>query len=105
MTLPEAEARELSDWSRTLTQALQILDLEVDSEKIVEVASKSSDSVAPNAGAVSAFLIGYAAGTASTKGRRGADEAVQKAADTVLRVLSGGADDSSEEDGWTGTAQ
>ncbi|RJT97461.1 hypothetical protein D6T65_14020 [Arthrobacter frigidicola] len=102
-TSPDAEERELSDWSRTLTQALQILDLEVDSAKILEVADRSSAAVSPNAGAISAFLVGYAAGTVNTKGRKGADEAVQKAASTVLRVLATG--DDREEEGWTGTAQ
>ena len=102
-TSPDAEERELSEWSRTLTQALQILDLEVDHAKIVEVASRSSSAVSPNAGAVSAFLVGYAAGTVTTKGRKGADEAVQKAASTVLRVLGTAGD--REDEGWTGTAQ
>ena len=102
-TSTDAEERELSEWSRTLTQALQILDLEVDHAKIVEVASRSSSAVSPNAGAVSAFLVGYAAGTVTTKGRKGADEAVQKAASTVLRVIATG--DDREDEGWTGTAQ
>lgn len=99
-----AEEHELSEWSRKLTQALQILDLEVDHGKIVELVERSQ-SVSPNAGAISAFLVGYAAGSSPTKGRRGSDVAVQKAANTVLEIVALNPGDGQEQKGWTGSAQ
>lgn len=101
----DAEEHELSEWSRKLTQALQILDLEVDHERIVEVAEQSAKSVSPNAGAISAFLVGYAAGSSPTKGRRGSDAAVQKASSTVLEIATQNPEDGQEKAGWTGSAQ
>ncbi|MBG6183179.1 hypothetical protein IWX75_001352 [Arthrobacter sp. CAN_A6] len=100
----DAEEHELSEWSRKLTQALQILDLEVDHEKIVEVVERSR-SVSPNAGAISAFLVGYAAGSSPTRGRRGSDAAVQKASATVLEIATRNPGDGQEQAGWTGSAQ
>jgi len=69
MTLSREEDSSLRHWSGRLIQALQILDLDFDYEKIVNVANESAEAVAPNAGAISAFIVGYAAGTASTSGR------------------------------------
>ncbi|WP_026551718.1 DUF6457 domain-containing protein [Arthrobacter sp. H20] len=105
MTGIDDELRTLSEWSRQLTQALQILDLEVDHERIVEVARQTSDTVSPNSGAISAFLIGYAAGTADTSGRKGSDDAVQSAADVVMQVHAKGLEDGPDANGWTKTAQ
>ncbi|WP_258190903.1 hypothetical protein [Arthrobacter sp. PAMC25284] len=47
MTLSREEASDLRQWSSRLIQALQILDLEVDHEKIIEVAEQSVRSVGP----------------------------------------------------------
>ncbi|WP_028279198.1 DUF6457 domain-containing protein [Arthrobacter sp. H5] len=105
MTSLDDELRTLSEWSRQLTQALQILDLEVDHQRIVEVAEQTSREVSPSAGSISAFLIGYAAGTADTSGRKGADDAVQSAADVVVQVCAKGVEDGPDEKGWTKTAQ
>lgn len=105
MTGIDDELRTLSEWSRQLTQALQILDLEVDHERIIEVARQTSDSVSPNSGAISAFLIGYAAGTADTSGRQGSNDAVQQAADVVMQVHAKGLEDGPDANGWTKTAQ
>ena len=66
MTLSRDEDSSLRHWSSRLIQALQILDLEVDHEKIVQVAEESVKAVGPHADAISAFIVGYAAGTAST---------------------------------------
>lgn len=104
MALPDDEERTLSEWSRTLAQALQILDLEVDHPRIVELAERSSGLVSPHAGAISAFLVGYAAGTVKTDGREEASAAVEKAASTVLTVVSKD-EETHEEKGWTGSAQ
>ena len=104
MATPDDEERTLSEWSRTLAQALQILDLEVDHPRIVEVAERSSRNLTPHAGAVSAFMIGYAAGSVTTDGREEASAAVEKAVKTVLTVIQKD-EETKEEEGWTGTAQ
>ncbi len=104
MATPDDEERTLSEWSRTLAQALQILDLEVDHPRIVELAERSSQFVSPHAGAISAFLVGYAAGTVTTDGRDETSAAVEKAVKTVLTVIRKD-EETQEEKGWTGSAQ
>lgn len=105
MTLSREEDSELREWSSRVIQALQILDLDVDHEKVIELAEESSRSVAPHAGAISAFIVGYAAGTASTKGRRGAHDAAVTAADKVIRLADDGASGGPDDAGWNKTAQ
>jgi hypothetical protein len=104
MAAPDDEERTLSEWSRTLAQALQILDLEVDHPRIVEVAERSSHLLTPHAGAISAFLVGYAAGSVTTEGRGETSAAVEKAAKTVLTVIEKD-EETQEQAGWTGSAQ
>ena len=109
-TNPDAQERALSDWSRRLTQALQILDLEVDHKMLVELGHRSEQTVGGDAGLVSAFVVGYAAGLSKTSGRKSAAEAVQKAADTAFQLAETGLDgpesrQQSEEPGWKDSAQ
>ncbi|OUM41157.1 DUF6457 domain-containing protein [Arthrobacter sedimenti] len=104
MATPDDEERTLSEWSRTLTQALQILDLEVDHPRIVELAERSSSLVSPHAGAISAFLVGYAAGTVTTESREETSAAVEKAANTVTTIITKD-EETQHEKGWTGSAQ
>ena len=87
MTLSREEDSSLRHWSARLIQALQILDLEVDHEKIVQVAEESVKAVGPHADAISAFIVGYAAGTASTNGRKGTQEAVHAASEQGHRAV------------------
>ncbi|MCQ1954449.1 MULTISPECIES: DUF6457 domain-containing protein [Arthrobacter] len=103
-TNPEMEERRLNDWSRRLTQALQILDLEVDHKMLVELGEKSAETVADNAGLVSAFVVGYAAGLTTTSGRKSSEEAVQKAADTAFQLAETGLE-GPDQPGWKGSAQ
>jgi hypothetical protein len=105
MTLSREEDSSLRHWSARLIQALQILDLEVDHEKIVHVAEESVESVGPHADAISAFIIGYAAGTASTHGRKGTQEAVHAAADKVIELCMHGESGGPDEEGWAKRAQ
>lgn len=105
MTLPRDEDSTLRHWSARLIQALQILDLEVDHEKIVQVADESLKSVGPHADAISAFILGYAAGTASTNGRKGTDEAVTAAANKVIELCEHGETGGPDEKGWAKRAQ
>ena len=95
-TNPGPEERNLSEWSRTLTQALQILDLEVDHKMLVKLAEESSEAVGPHAGLVSTFLVGYAAGLSKTSGRKAAEEAVQTAADTAFELAAIGLNESED---------
>jgi hypothetical protein len=103
MAMPDDEERTLSEWSRTLAQALQVLDLEVDHQRIVELAERSSY-LSPHAGTISAFMVGYAAGTVTTDGRDETSAAVEKAANTVMTIIAKD-EETNEEKGWTGSAQ
>ncbi|MFJ7748512.1 DUF6457 domain-containing protein [Arthrobacter sp. NPDC097144] len=103
-TNPDTEERTLSEWSRRLTQALQILDLEVDHKTLVELADKSSRTVGNNAGPISTFLVGYAAGLSKTSGRKAADEAVQTAVETVSTLAETGLE-GPDQPGWKNSAQ
>jgi len=105
MTLPPDVDSSLRHWSARLIQALQILDLEVDHEKLVEVADESVKAVGPHADAVSAFIVGYAAGTASTHGRKGTQEAVHAASNKVLELCEHGESGGPDEKGWAKRAQ
>ena len=104
MATHDDEERTLSEWSRTLGQALQILDLELDHPRIAELAERSEAHVSPHAGAVSAFMVGYAAGSVTTEGREQASAAVEKAVKTVLTVIAKD-EETNEQAGWTGSAQ
>jgi hypothetical protein len=105
MTLPRDEDSTLRHWSARLIQALQILDLEMDHEKIIQVADESLRAVGPHADAISAFMVGYAAGTASTEGRASIQEAVQAASNKVLELCEDGESGGPDEEGWAKRAQ
>ena len=105
MTLSGEEDSSLRQWSDRLIQALQILDLDFDHEKVIKAAKESSEAVAPDAGTISAFIIGYAAGTASGHGRQGTQKAVQAAAEKVMGLCRDGESGGPDEKGWTKTAQ
>jgi hypothetical protein len=105
MTLTRDEDSSLRHWSSRLIQALQILDLEVDHEKIVQVAEESAKAVGPHADAISAFIVGFAAGTASTEGRKSVHEAVDAASNKVLQLCEDGESGGPDERGWAKRAQ
>ncbi|MET3923157.1 DUF6457 domain-containing protein [Arthrobacter sp. UYEF20] len=105
MTLTRDEDSSLRHWSSRLIQALQILDLEVDHAKIIQVAEESAKAVGPHADAISAFIVGYAAGTASTDGRKSTQAAVHAASNKVLELCEHGESGGPDEKGWTKTAQ
>lgn len=105
MTLSSEEDSSLRHWSSRLIQALQVLDLDFDHGKVIDAANESAESVGPNAGAISAFILGYAAGTASNHGREGTQEAVQAAAEKIIELCRHGESGGPDEEGWTKTAQ
>lgn len=105
MTLSRDEDSSLRHWSSRLIQALQILDLDFDHEEIIDAANASAEAVGPNAGAISSFIVGYAAGTASTHGRQGTQQAVHAAAGKVIELCRHGESGGPDDEGWTKTAQ
>jgi len=94
----------LDDHSRRLTQALQILDLEVDYALLLGLAADTSRAVGPDAGPISTFLVGYAAGMTRTSDTQAATDAVERAVD-VARAAIRKTGDGSTDDGWANTAQ
>jgi len=94
----------LEDLSRRLTQALQILDLEVDYSLLLGLAEQTSRAAGAAAGPISTFLVGYAAGSTSTSGKQEATDAVAHAVEVATQATqktgAGGI-----EDGWAHTAQ
>jgi hypothetical protein len=105
MTEREDEEPTLSQWSRRLTQALQILDFELDQDLVRDLNEQSATHISPSAGPVSALIVGYAAGLAATGGKKNADEAVRTAADVALRLCKDGTEGGPDRKGWTDTAQ
>ena len=104
MSSPDNDHRSLDDITRRLTQALQILDLEVDYPLLLGLAADTSRAVGPDAGPISTFLVGYAAGLTSTSGKQAATEAVERAVE-VAKQATEKTGDGGVEDGWAHTAQ
>ena len=95
---------QLDDLSRRLTQALQILDLEIDYPLLLGLAADTSRAVGPDGGPISTFLVGYAAGMTSTSDKRSVTDAVERAVD-VARQATRKTGDGGINDGWANTAQ
>ena len=100
-----AEGQELSQWTGRLTQALQILDLEVDQQLVARLTDESASAVNRAAGPVTALLVGYAAGLATRSGNTTPGDAVQSAAEVALRLCEDGADGGPDSEGWSSTGQ
>ncbi|MDH6238415.1 DUF6457 domain-containing protein [Cryobacterium sp. CG_9.6] len=100
MTNYDDHEPELRDWSRQLTQALQILDLQVDRNLLLDLAAESS-AVSPSAGPISTFVVGYAAGLAAATGEKNATAAVETAAAVARQICA----TSTPRTGWVDTAQ
>ncbi|MCZ2404904.1 hypothetical protein IV498_17455 [Paenarthrobacter sp. Z7-10] len=105
MTEQTDEEPRLTQWSRQLTQALQILDFEVDQKLILELAGQASRSVSPSAGPVTTLIVGYAAGLAATSGKADAVAAVRSSAAVARQLCEDGAEAGTASGGWTDTAQ
>jgi hypothetical protein len=99
------EQQAIDHWTHRLTQALQILDFELDQDLVRELNEQSAQHISPSAGPVSALLVGYAAGLAATNGKKEAREAVGTAADVALKLCREGAGGGPDSKGWTATAQ
>ncbi|MCU1516843.1 MAG: molybdopterin-guanine dinucleotide biosynthesis protein [Pseudarthrobacter sp.] len=109
MAVNDDEAVVLDQWTQRVTQALQILDLEVDQELLLDLARKSAGSVIHAAAPVTTFLVGYAAGLAAGNGSAGSKAesaaAISQAADVVFRLCEDGHDGGPASKGWADTAQ
>jgi hypothetical protein len=107
MTVHDDSALDLDQWSRRLAQALQILDLKVDTQEILQLARKASGSVSPEAGALTTFYVGYAAAldAAGNRAGRTPDLAVRDAAATAGRLADEGAHGGQDSVGWAATGQ
>ena len=79
---------DVEQWTRRLTQALQILDLRVDHEMLSALAARSSASVGPTSAPITAFVVGYAAGLTAAAGSVTANEATRRAADVALLLCA-----------------
>lgn len=90
MAVDNEELRILAEWSRRLTQELQLRDLDVDVELLLELARKSAESVIHATAPVTTFLVGYAAGydagSAGTGNKEPAEGAVTEAAGIAFRL-------------------
>lgn len=98
------ETRALEDLSRRLTQALQILDLDIDYRLVLDLAAATTKAAGPLAGPISTFLVGYAAGTTTTDGKQESAAAVEHAVG-VARQATEKTGDGGVDDGWAHTAQ
>lgn len=105
---------DLEQWTRRLTQALQILDLRVDHALLADLAERSSQGVGHASAPVTSFVVGYAAGLSAATGSVSATDATSRAADVAVRLLADARrtesqpsvrSDPPEAEGWLGTAQ
>jgi hypothetical protein len=103
MSTPD-DPHALDEISQRLTQALQILDLEVDYQLLLSLADEATRAAGPGAGPISTFLVGYAAGSTSTSGKPETTDAVQRAVG-VARQATEKTGGGSVDDGWAHTAQ
>jgi hypothetical protein len=110
----DSNAAEVEQWTRRLTQALQILDLRVDQALVAELAARSSETFGSTSVPVTTFVVGYAAGLSAAAGSVNANEATKRAADVALRLCAeappaapqpDGSTKPPDADGWLSTAQ
>jgi Domain of unknown function (DUF6457) len=90
MAVDNEELRILAEWSRRLTQELQIRNLDVDVELLLDLARKSAESVIHATAPVTTFLVGYAAGyeagAASADAAAPPEGVVSKSADIAFKL-------------------
>lgn len=99
------DEHELTEWSRRLAQALQILDLEVAPRELLEIAARSARGVTGSAGPITTFYVGYAAALATQTSDQSPNEAVAAASAVAAQLADGGAGEGQAGLGWIDTAQ
>lgn len=107
MAANDDSALDLDQWSQRLTQALQILDLTVDTQVILDLAQRTERELSPEAAFLSTFFVGYAAAldAAGNRSDGSPDEAVRDAAGTAARLAESGAHGGQDDAGWAATGQ
>ncbi|SDM98826.1 hypothetical protein SAMN05216368_103142 [Cryobacterium flavum] len=105
MTHNAVDEKILQQWTRRLSQALQILDLELDNHLILNVADEAAHAVSPMAAPITTFVVGYAAGLAAANSTIASQLAIARAAEIVLDVCRQPAEENPDEAGWVNTAQ
>jgi len=95
----------LKQWTRRLSQALQILDLEIDNNLVLNVADEAAHAVSPMAAPITTFVAGYAAGLAAAAESMPSQTAISRAADVVIAVCQQPANVEPDRGGWLNTAQ
>ena len=105
MTHNAVDEEVLQQWTRRLSQALQILDLEVDNHVILNVADEAAHAVSPMAAPITTFVVGYAAGLAAAHSAISSRAAISRSAEIVITVCQQPADESPDQAGWVNTAQ
>lgn len=103
--IEENEDKVLTDWSRRLVDALQILDFTVDTQEILGLAGHAAHAVVRPAAPLTTFIVGYAAGLAAAGGKS-QEAAVRDATAVALQLcrMQQSTEDPSAE-GWTKTGQ
>ena len=105
MTHSAVDEEILKQWIRRLSQALQIVDLEVDNDLVLTVANEAAQAVNPMAAPITTFMVGYAAGLAAANPAMPSRTAVARAVDVVIAVCQQSDDDNPDTTGWVNTAQ
>ena len=105
MTHNAVDEEILKQWTRRLSQALQIVDLEVDNELVLTVADEAAQAVNPMAAPITTFMVGYAAGLAAANSAMTSRAAIARAVDVVITVCQQPANEPPDATGWVNTAQ
>ncbi len=92
MAVDDEEMRIVAEWSQRLTQELKIGNLNVELEVLLDLARKSAESVIHATAPVTTFLVGYAAGAASTGVETSREEAISKSAQIAFKLCEDAAD-------------
>jgi hypothetical protein len=95
----------LKQWTRRLSQALQIVDLEIDNDLVLTVADEAAHAVNPMAAPITTFMVGYAAGLAAANPAMPSSTAVARAVDVVTAVCQQPEKEHPDATGWVNTAQ
>ncbi|WP_233198164.1 MULTISPECIES: DUF6457 domain-containing protein [unclassified Cryobacterium] len=105
MNRDEVDEQILNQWTRRLSQALQILDLEVDNHLVLNVAAEAAHAVSPMAAPITTFMVGYAAGLAAANSAMSSQTAIARAAEVVITVCQQPPTEGPDKTGWVNTAQ
>ncbi len=100
-----ADEESLKQWTRRLSQALQILDLEVDNHLVLNIADEAAHAASPMAAPITTFVTGYAAGLAAASTSTTSQQAISQAAEVVIALCQQPTDKEPDRGGWLNSAQ